>query len=132
MSERSKNTTPSTVSIGALAEQDACVFLQKQGLKFISRNFRVKGGEIDLIMRDKNVWVFIEVKLRSKQTHGNAVEMVDSFKQSRIIRAATFFLLQNKLYNSAFCRFDVVGISPSKEKQNQHEITWIKDAFRVQ
>ena len=119
-----------SLAIGHFAEHAACEFLKKNGLQFLEKNFThvdengVKRGEIDLIMRDKNYYVFIEVKRREKIDHGEPLECIDRRKQTNIIRTATVFLLRNGLFNSAFCRFDVIGILPG-------EITWIKDAFQV-
>lgn len=122
----------SHVFAGQLAEADACQFLEKQGLRLLEKNFRVKSGEIDLIMQDQKHLVFVEVKLRTKQTHGSAIEVIPLPKQSRIIRAATLYLLKQKSYHTAACRFDVVGIAPHKQMRDTLEITWIKDAFQVQ
>lgn len=115
-----------------LAEQNARTFLEKQGLIFVEKNFRIKRGEIDLIMWDKNYLVFIEVKLRSKQTHGSSLDVISKAKRAHIIHAANIYLMKHKLYNTTFCRFDVVGIAPHKEVPNTREFTWIKDAFRVE
>ena len=124
-------TIHSNVTIGNLAEQKACAFLENHGLQLLEKNFSVinengkKIGEIDLIMRDKNYYVFIEVKKRQNPAHGDVLEMISKSKKSRIIRTATHYLLRHCLWNFAYCRFDVIGITPEK-------ITWIKDAFQVQ
>ena len=79
------------VSIGAIAENDACTFLVNHGLKLIEKNFSVTNaqgksiGEIDLIMRDKEFLVFIEVKKRGSEDYGDPIEMVTKQKQSKII-----------------------------------------------
>ncbi|EKD92102.1 MAG: hypothetical protein ACD_29C00185G0001 [uncultured bacterium] len=125
-------------SIGALAEIDACEFLEKCGLKLIEKNFTVinesgiKTGEIDLIMRDKQFLVFVEVKKRGREDYGDVLEMVTKHKQSQIIRTATHYLVRTYQYHNTHCRFDVVGISPDKKEPNNQKIEWIKDAFQVQ
>ena len=73
---------------GENAEKIACEFLVSKGLKLVEKNFRVKGGEIDLIMLEKKVLVFVEVRLRSKNNFGGAAASVDFKKQRRIILAA--------------------------------------------
>lgn len=127
-----------TTQIGALAETDACTFLEKNGLILIEKNFTTldangkKNGEIDLIMQDKQHLVFIEVKMRNSPIFGDAVEMVSPQKKSRLIRTATCFLVNQQKFNYTYCRFDVVGIAPCTSAQHHNRITWIKDAFQVQ
>lgn len=127
-----------TVFIGALAESKACDFLEKQGLTLIEKNFFVinaqgkKIGEIDIIMRDKEFLVFIEVKKRSRKDYGDVLEMVSKQKQSRLIRTATHYLLRNYRYEKEYCRFDVIGMSPDKKTPGIQKIEWIKNAFEVQ
>jgi putative endonuclease len=121
-----------SVTIGQLAELDAQQFLEKQGLIFKAKNYRVKCGEIDLIMQHDNYLVFIEVKMRCNLDYGNTLEMVSKSKQTKVIQAAKHYLVKHHLYDSAFCRFDVIGISPKKNNPSKQEITWIKNAFEVQ
>ena len=123
-----------SAEIGNLAELDARGFLEKHGLRFVEKNFTAQNpdgktcGEIDLIMRDKKYYVFIEVKSRQQNDYGDVLEMVTPQKQARIIRATKYYLLRHGLWDRVDCRFDVVGISPEKAKL----IVWIKDAFQVQ
>lgn len=121
-----------TVTIGARAETTARKFLENNHLTFVARNYTVKGGEIDLIMRDQQYLVFIEVKLRSNPSHGQPIELVPKAKQARIIHAAKLYLLKQQIYYTERCRFDVIGISEAKNQSQQQKISWIKDAFRVQ
>ena len=124
--------------IGQLAEIEATHFLERHGLMLREKNFITydingkKSGEIDLIMRDKTELVFVEVKARSNAEYGHVLEMIPKPKQNRIIRTATKYLVQHNLYNTAACRFDVIGINWDKEKQKPDEIFWIKNAFEVQ
>lgn len=112
-----------TKATGDAAEDTALVYLQAQGLKLLERNYRTPGrggGEIDLIMRDKDgTLVFIEVRKRSKQQHGGAAASISVVKQRRIIFAARFYLLRQQ--TPPPCRFDAVLI--------ESNVTWLKAAF---
>lgn len=104
------------------AEDQALVFLKKKGLKLIDRNFAVKTGEVDLIMKDKETLVFVEVRYRKNTNFGGAVASITSKKQQRIIKAALTYLQKHAPQSSM--RFDVIAI----EGDNM-EINWIPNAF---
>jgi putative endonuclease len=106
---------------GETAEQQACDFLLKQGLTLVMRNFRCKYGELDLILRDKQTLVIVEVRFRKSDQYGSALESVTRAKQSRIIAATHVYLSTHKL-NTAL-RFDVLALS------GNGKIEWIKNAF---
>lgn len=106
---------------GESAEQQACEFLVKQGLKLVARNFSCKHGELDLIMRDQQTLVIVEVRFRQTDKYGSAVESITRAKQSRIMAATQVYLAKQKI-NSAI-RFDVVALS------GNGQIDWIKNAF---
>lgn len=108
--------------LGISAEQQARDFLCARGLQLITQNYRCFRGEIDLIMRDKNDVVFVEVRSRSYSTYGSPSESVTKPKQKKIITTAMHFLQRKNWLNKINCRFDVVGIQ-------KNEIDWIKDAF---
>ncbi|MDO8827163.1 YraN family protein [Methylophaga sp.] len=110
---------------GKQAEQLACDYLLKQGLKLIQRNFHCRRGEIDLIMQDGQTLVFVEVRYRRNDSHGGALESITSFKQSRIITTAQHYLMQSGW--SFNCRFDVIAISAG----TADKIVWIRDAFQL-
>jgi len=114
----------STREFGQEKEQQACAYLTNQGLELINQNYQCKVGEIDLIMRDKETLVFVEVRFRNQANYGDGLESVTRNKQRKIIRTAQYYLLTNKQYQDDPCRFDVVAIAPQK-------IDWIKDAFWV-
>ena len=109
---------------GQLAEDQACDYLKKQGLKCLMRNYRCNLGEIDLIMQDKNDLVFVEVRFRADENHGNALESISYFKQQKLIKTALHYLCKNKLVEKVACRFDVIALDNSN-------ILWFKDAFQV-
>lgn len=110
-------------STGAQAEQWAVQYLRQQGLSLVTQNYRGRFGEIDLIMRDGAVLVFIEVRLRRNANFGGAAASIDARKQQRIICTAQQYLAT--LANIPPCRFDVVLIDDVQGKQVQ----WLKNAF---
>lgn len=117
--------TPKQI-IGGRAEEFVSSYLQDKGLELVLANYFCKLGEIDLIMLDNNVFVFVEVRYRRSTGFASAIDSIGKNKQRRIIRAATFYMQKNKIYNKAACRFDVVAISGELQKSN---LSWIKNAF---
>jgi len=116
------NTTSETTHvIGQQAEDKAARFLEKRGLLVLTRNFRCRGGEIDLICRDRNALVFVEVRMRRNLDFGGAGASITLTKQRRIILAAQHYLLANAKANTD-CRFDCVLLEGET-------IEWIRDAF---
>ena len=108
---------------GALAEQWAANYLQKQGLKLIERNYRSRFGEIDLIMQDDATLVFVEVRLRRNNDFGGAAASIDIHKQRRIIRTSQQYL--SGLAQTPACRFDAVLFGGAQG----HDAQWLKNAF---
>ena len=115
-----------TIEQGGVGEDLACNYLEDQGLSLIKRNFRCRVGELDLIMRDGDTLVFVEVRSRHDSRYGTPAETITRKKQRRVIRAASYYLQKSRF--DAPCRFDVVAIS---YPQGQRRLEWIKDAFRV-
>ena len=109
---------------GQLAENLAAQFLEQHGLKILTRNYRCKGGEIDLIADHGKILVFAEVRLRSSANFGGAGASITLTKQRRIILAAQHYLLKNAK-STAHCRFDCLLLN-SLDGQN---IEWLCDAF---
>lgn len=110
-----------TTQRGAIIERRAAAYLEGKGLTLIERNFRCKMGEIDLIMRDREHLVFVEVRFRKQNDYGLPVATVGARKQSKLIKSAQFYLNLTGL--DLPCRFDVLGITGSGRPD------WIKDAF---
>jgi len=106
-------------------EAHARQLLEAAGLVTLECNFHVRGGELDLVMRDADTTVFIEVRQRSSPTRGRAIESIGPRKVDRIRRAASLWLVQNRLTESP-CRFDVVCIDGAGREA---ETRWIKSAF---
>jgi putative endonuclease len=96
--------------LGKEGERIAELYLQKKGYKLVERNFRCSGGELDLIVLDRRVIVFVEVKTRTGRGFGSPLEAVEFRKQAKMIRAAQLFLAQKGLQQRD-ARFDVVGVS---------------------
>jgi putative endonuclease len=113
------------LSKGQKAEDLAETFLQTKGLVTHEKNFRCKLGEIDLIMRDQDVLVFIEVRLRSNPFFTNAAESVDRQKQRKIMNTASYYLQQKHLTDKVACRFDVIAIQQNAIRDSN----WIINAF---
>lgn len=115
---------------GNKAEQIACNYLQKNGLKLLTKNFSVRTGEVDLIMYDaynnQDTLVFVEVRYRKNSDFGGAAASVTYKKQQRIIKAALHY--QQTHYPQSSMRFDVVAIEGDNVTNNS-EINWIKSAF---
>lgn len=88
----------------------------------MARNVRFRVGEIDLVMRDREVMVFVEVRFRRPSRFGGPAATVDYRKQQRIRRAATLWLIQTALVDRAPCRFDVVAMTVDR-------LEWIVNAF---
>lgn len=116
--------TETTGQTGQLAENLAAQFLEQHGLKILTRNYRCKGGEIDLIAHDGKILVFAEVRLRRSANFGGAGASITLTKQRRIILAAQHYLLKNAK-STAHCRFDCLLLN-SLDGQN---IEWLCDAF---
>lgn len=117
-----------TQKAGQIAEDKALQYLITNGLELLERNLMYKTGEIDLVMRDIETMVFIEVRMRNNKYYGNSLDSINKSKQVKIIRTAKFYLnhLSQKhfMHNIPNCRFDVIGI-------HKHEIKWVKDAFEI-
>lgn len=112
-----------TQHIGQQAEKQARDYLVKKGLQHIDSNYRCRYGEIDLIMQDKDIIVFIEVRFRKNSQFGGAAASVDVRKQHRIIATAQHFIQHQRHPANAY-RFDVVAM-------NKNSLDWIPDAFRL-
>lgn len=113
-------------SKGSAIERVVENYLIANGLQLIQRNFLCRRGEIDLIMKDQNEIVFIEVRYRKSIRHGTPEETIAPSKVRKLILTAKIYLQNNTLWESP-CRFDIVGVTPSKD--HSLAINWIRDAF---
>ncbi len=96
--------------LGKEGERIAERYLKKKGYRLVERNYRCPVGELDLIALDRRVIVFVEVKTRTDDRFGGPLESVHWRKQQKMIKAAQFFLSQQRLHQRE-ARFDVIGIS---------------------
>lgn len=110
-------------ALGPRFESLALNYLRLHGLRLVERNFRCRGGEIDLIMRDDAYLVFVEVRFRASRRFGSAAESVHAGKQARLIHAAQVFLSRSSQPPYVHCRFDVLAFEGSVRP------LWIRDAF---
>ena len=108
--------------IGAAYEEAAAVFLEKNGVHILEKNFRCRQGEIDLIGRDGEYLVFFEVKYRKSADLGLPAEAVGAAKQRRICGAAKYYLYRKHLGESVPVRFDVVAVCGQR-------LNWYQNAF---
>jgi len=115
-------------ALGSWGEDQACVFLQRQGMKILCRNYRTPVGEIDIVARWRKLLVFVEVKTRRGSGYGLPQEAVGATKQRQIIRTAQWYLLQEKC-GKLQPRFDVVAILCQSD--GRAEILHLPNAFEL-
>lgn len=108
---------------GDAAERRALDHLQHQGLRLLASNYHCRAGEIDLVMRDHDYLVFVEVRQRSNPRFGGPLASVDAAKQRRLVATAQHYLQSTG--TDAPARFDVVAIDAD------NRLEWVRDAFRA-
>ncbi|MCU9957952.1 MULTISPECIES: YraN family protein [Burkholderia] len=109
--------------VGAAFEQRARQFLERRGLVFVAANVTMRGGELDLVMREPDgMLVFVEVRARRSVRHGGAAASVGWRKRRRLVAAALQFWARHGA--GAACRFDVVAFEAGR-------LVWLRDAFRT-
>ena len=109
---------------GKRSEIIAANYLKKKGYKILETNYKNKIGEIDVIAKDKDYIVFVEVKARMSGAFGHPFEAIDEMKQQKIHAVASLYLVKNKKYGTN-CRFDAISILGIEKP----DITHIVDAF---
>ncbi len=107
---------------GRLAEDAAVTFLQQQGLTLVERNYHCRFGEIDLIARDGETLVFVEVRMRTSDAFGGAAASITASKRNKLLRAARHYLSGNP--RLPVCRFDALLISGGNSTPE-----WLKNVF---
>ncbi|WP_395061120.1 YraN family protein [Paraburkholderia silvatlantica] len=120
---------------GARFEAHALAFLRRERLELVARNVSCRGGEIDLVMRERDgTLVFVEVRARARPEFGGAAASVGWRKQQRVLRAARYFLAtwrvggangetHTQARTPPACRFDVIAFESGR-------LVWLRDAFR--
>lgn len=111
---------------GRDAEDEALRFLESMGCALVKKNYRCRRGEIDLVMRDGDNLVFVEVRSRASDAYGGAAASIGRDKQRRLTAAARHFLMTHPRAARLPARFDVVAIAGSGAKDSPH---WIRAAF---
>lgn len=111
-------------TVGTLYEEKTAIYLQHRGYRILERNYRCKLGEIDLIASHGPYLVFIEVKYRRNGQLGEGADAVDWRKQQRIIRTASWYLMEKGIGAGKPCRFDVVSVTGDR-------FQLIQDAFQL-
>ncbi len=115
---------------GEDAEVACCTYLRSQGLKLVDKNFSCRLGEIDIIMLDKKILVFVEVRFRKNKQFGGGLESITTTKQRKLRHTAELYLQQNGQYENA--RFDVVSMSKNNQTSDNRQpysFDWITNAF---
>jgi len=112
--------------LGEKGEGVAVQFLKTQGYKIITQNYKTRIGEIDIIAREGDTLVFVEVKTRESIAYGKPFEAVDYFKKRKIVNVAMLYL--KKMKEIPPCRFDVISIC---YEQGKPDCELIKDAFEA-
>lgn len=115
------------INLGKRGEDIAARFLLEKGLALITRNYRDKFGEVDIIAKDRETLVFVEVKTRRSNRFGLPEEAVTPAKQQKIIRVASNYLVQHQLLDAPV-RFDVIAITID---QGNPQITHLVSAFET-
>ncbi|GMR20760.1 MAG: YraN family protein [Gammaproteobacteria bacterium] len=118
---------PEHLEKGVKAEIAARHYLERAGYQFLRKNYRTPYGEVDLIMKNDDTLVFIEVRYRKNGRFGQAEETIGSRKQSKLLASAEHFLQQNSIGNLG-CRFDIVAITGTLRDDN---ISWIRNAIQA-
>jgi len=116
----------STREAGNYGEELARQYLEKRGLTYMASNWLCKYGEVDLVMQDGSTRVFIEVKLRSRTSYAEGLEMVTTQKQEKIIRAVKHYQQEKDYWGDV--RFDVVAISMDGDKPSIEHVEYAFEA----
>ncbi len=101
--------------LGKQGEKESERYLRKNNYEIIERNFNSKHGEIDIIAKEKNEMVFIEVKTRANKKYGNPIDAITNIKKNHLINAIEYYLYKNNM-EDAFIRIDAIEVYKNKEK----------------
>ena len=115
---------------GAHYEGQAALMLRGGGLEILEKNYRCKGGEIDLVCREGGTLVFVEVRYRGASGFGSAACSVTPAKQRRVIHAAQHYLQRRGISQRTPCRIDVVAFDAARDG-GEDEIQWLRNAIML-
>lgn len=117
-------------AVGRRGEEAARAFLKRRGVQILAENFVCAAGEIDLVGRDGDTLVFIEVKARTSAAFGPPHLAVHRRKQKQIVRAAQWYLAERRTPEVA-CRFDVLAVTFPEDGATPR-VDWVRDAFPLE
>jgi putative endonuclease len=112
-------------AVGRIGEEIACRELARRGYEIVARRYRRRGGEIDIVARDGQTLVFVEVKCRGSRSFGGPLEAVTGWKRRRIVQVALDYLARHNVRECA-CRFDVVSVVSGPDGP---QVTIVRNAF---
>ena len=131
LNRRDTSQVLTTKSIGDATEQAALAFLMTQGLTLLVKNYHSRYGEIDIVMADGKMIVFVEVRYRKNNVYGGGASSITRNKQQKLIKTANHYLQQQQA--NVECRFDVIDMSPAgftaTKNHQPFNFNWIKNAF---
>lgn len=114
----------SKINTGKLGEELACKFLKEKGYLILERNYKIRGGELDIIARDKEDLVFVEVKTRNSHEFGTPVESMTFWKIKLLLKTAVFYILKinwgNKPYRLDFISVDFTNKNTDKNTNSKN------------
>jgi putative endonuclease len=123
---RSRGMTHARLALGQRGEDIACRELERRGYEILERRYRTASGELDIVARDGEYLVFVEVKARQDGRFGDPEEAVTLHKQHKLVWMATDYLARRG-FHEVPCRFDVVAINTSVDPP---DVVVLQDAFR--
>ncbi|TNE76619.1 MAG: YraN family protein [Gammaproteobacteria bacterium] len=129
--KRAQSKTSQFTTEGAKAESWAQNYLERQGLRIVTKNYRTRRGEVDLIMQHGETLVFVEVRLRTHKQFASAAQSIDHRKQQRIISAAQHYLQHQELWENIPCRFDAICLGKDADNSDSYQVEWLQNAFSL-
>lgn len=126
--KKNNKSQHNTYYTGLAIEKIAAQYLQTNGCIILEYNFHCKYGEVDLICKDQNDLVFVEVRYRKNIQYGSPAETINYIKQRKIILTAEHYLFKNSWSINLPCRIDVIAISGNISNV---DVEWIQNAIYI-
>lgn len=114
---------------GAQFEERARRDLERSGLRLLAQNYTTRHGELDLVMRDREAIVFVEVRQRAARGHGGAAASITRSKRDKLMRTASLWLADHPQHAQRTCRFDVVSYDGTGDGARMQ---WLRGAFEAE